>query len=298
LKIEKQGGKIFMNKENKVTLYQMIKEIINNNQLTAMEEAEIRKMLEEKGKKEEDVSKSCLAAIIEKEIEEGLKIGKYNEFFKNRNQPIIEKYFKKSKIGNMSVADLSETDIQKFILQAKEVYQLNKDNMICFMGLLQIGLNVLAERNMLKFVPDKHLFRNYLGKVRGINYIDNPFSSNETALVREWINRHPKDIRGLAVGLWLLSGDISIKQIVNLKKKKCNGDVLNKWSSKKIIEKALQLNPEDEEYVFMVKKEGRWTKLTVQGVQMKLYYICEEIGIEHKRIHRDDAVLHNITKLI
>ena len=234
-----------MNKENKVTLYQIIKEIINNNQLTAIEEAEIRKILEEKVEKE-DVSKSCLAAIIEKEIEEGLKIGKYNEFFKNRNQPVIEKYFKKSKIGNMSVADLSEADIQKFILQANEVYQLSKDNMICFMGLLQIGLNVLAERNMLKFVPNQHLFRDYLGKVRGINYIDNPFSSNETALVREWINRHPKDIRGLAVGLWLFSGDISIKQIVNLKKKNCNEDVLKKWISENIVavKPAMNSTPE------------------------------------------------------
>ena len=91
--------------------------------------------------------------------------------------------------------------------------------------------------------------------------------------------------------MWLFSGDISIKQIVNLKKKNCNEDVLKKWNSKKIIEKALQLHPEEEEYIFMVKKEGRWTKLTVRGVQIKLYYICEEIGIEYKKIHRDDAIV-------
>lgn len=280
-----------MNEENKVTLCQIVKEIINSNQLTAMEEAEIRKILEEKGKKKEDVSKTCLAEIIGKEMEEGLKSGKYNEFFKKWNQPIIEKYFKKSKIGNMPVEELSEADIKKFVLQAREVYQLDKNNMICFMGLLQIGLNILAKEDMLKFVPDQYLFRDYLGKERGINYVDNPFSPEETGLVREWINRHPEDIRGLAIGLWLFSGDISIKQIVNLKKKNCNEDVLKKWSSKKIIEKALQLHPEEEEYIFMVKKEGRWTKLTVRGVQIKLYYICEEIGIEYKKIHRDDAIV-------
>ena len=88
-----------MNEENKVTLCQVVKEIINSNQLTAMEEAEIRKILEEKGKKKEDVSKTCLAEIVGKEMEEGLKSGKYNEFFKKWNQPIIEKYFKKGKLA-------------------------------------------------------------------------------------------------------------------------------------------------------------------------------------------------------
>ena len=52
--------------ENKViTLGDMIKQIINENQLSEVDETEIQKMLEEKGKKKEEMG-TCLAAVVER----------------------------------------------------------------------------------------------------------------------------------------------------------------------------------------------------------------------------------------
>lgn len=285
--------------ENKAgTLCDLIKQIIRENHLSDVDEAEIRKMLEEKGKKEED--KVCLATVVEKEMEKniknGIEIGEISEPVKKLSESIIEGYFKKSEIGNMSVDELSETQINEFIMNFSEIHRMDKRQMLCFMGLLQVGLNKMSENNMLNFAPDKHLYRDYVGHVKGVKYIKNPYTTEEIGKIMQWIDKHPDDIRGLAVGLWF-NGDISVTQIANLRKKDCQNGMFKKPENARIISGALKLHKNDEEYLFMVRKKEQWEKLTGKSLQVKLYYICEGLGFKYKRIHKDEAVMCKSTKL-
>ena len=66
-----------MQKEDKITLLcKVVSQIINENQLLEMDEAELGKILEDKEKpkkKEEDSKESCLAGIIEEEMNNKMK---------------------------------------------------------------------------------------------------------------------------------------------------------------------------------------------------------------------------------
>ena len=190
----------------------------------------------------------------------------------------------------MPVSALSDPVIRKFIVQAEETYRMNRRNMICFMGLLQVGLDRIAKDGMADLVYDRYMFMNYIGLEKGIRYIDNPYTEEEISKIREWIGLHPYDIRGMALGLWFL-GNISLVQIANLKRKDYHEDLLKKSEKDRLVAKALELQPKDGEYVFMVEKNGIWKKLTAKGLQTKLYYVCEDLGIHYKKIHRNEAVV-------
>ena len=87
---------------------------------------------------------------------------------------------RESEIGNMPAKELSDILIKKFVLQAGKVYERDRTRLKCFTGMLQTGLNKMAEEDMLRFVPDRHIYRNYLMYPdREIHYIDNPYSSEE-----------------------------------------------------------------------------------------------------------------------
>ena len=64
--------------ENKIImLCQIVSKIIDENQLP--DEDAVRKILEEKGKKEEGDRGTCLATVIEKELEKAIKSGQICE---------------------------------------------------------------------------------------------------------------------------------------------------------------------------------------------------------------------------
>ena len=157
--------------------------------------------------------------------------------------------------------------------------------------MLQTGLNKMAEEDMLRFVPVKHVYKEYLGSGSGIKYIDNPYSAEETEKIKEWVDLHPRDIRGLAIGLWL-TGNVSLMEIANLKKKDVHKGLFIKWERARLISKALQMNPQNGNYVFMVINEGNLEKLTAQGLMMKLYHVCNRLGINYKRINKNEAMLY------
>ncbi len=148
------------------------------------------------------------------------------------------------------------------------------------------------EEDILKFlVPDRHIYKNYLlCSDRGIRHIDNPYTDDETEEIKEWIELHPNDIRGLALGLWF-TGDISLVEIANMKPDDNYNYVHRKWERARFTTRALELHLENKDYVFMAIKEGRWEKLTPQSFQMKLYHICNRLGIGYKKLNRNEAMV-------
>ena len=168
-----------MNDENKTTmLCQIISQLIKEDHITEADVVEIRKILDEKYQESKKKGGQCLADVVEKEIaklvEKGVTDGKMSKSSIKLYQPVIDQYFWGTEIGSKPAAGLSEAEIKKLIIQASEICGMNKTDMTCFMGLLQAGLNKLAEDNILNFNPDKHLYKNYLEADRGIKYINNP----------------------------------------------------------------------------------------------------------------------------
>ena len=277
-------------------VFQLLVQLINDGQLSQDEETKIRKILEEKEeKKEKEGEVHCLAEItekeIEKKIEENLKLGKVNESVRKLYRPVLEEYFWKSRIGKMPAANLSVPTIREFIIQAEEVYGSQRNNMICFMGLLQAGLDKMAEEKMINFEIDKFMFKNYLGAEKGIRYIDSPYTNEETEKIKTWAEMHMDDIRGLLVYLWFC-GETSPEEIANLRKEDCNKGIFTKWERARIIKKALEMHPENGEYVFMVSKKGRLERCTAQSFQTKLYHICNSLGIEYRSIGKNEAIVN------
>ncbi len=277
-----------MKKEDKITVIcKMVRQIIDEYRL--IDETEIRKILEEKVKKEE-YSKICLATVIEKELEKAIKSGQICESNVGLYQSVFDKSIKNSEIGNMPAKELSDILIKKFVLQAGKVYEVERTRLKCFTGMLQTGLNKMAEEDMLDFVPVKHAYKEYLGSESEIQYIHNPYTPEEAERINEWIELHPGDIRGLALGLWF-TGNITLMEIANLKKKDVHNGLFKKWERARFVAKALELHPKNKDYVFMAINDGKLEKLTPQSFQMKLYHVCNRLGINYKKINRDEAMV-------
>ncbi len=274
--------------ENKIImLCQIVSKIIDENQLP--DEDAVRKILEEKGKKEE-YSKICLATVIEKELEKAIESGQICEEHVGLYKSVFEKMIRESEIGNMPASELSDMLIRKFVLQAEKTYEMDRTRLKCFTGMLQTGLNKMSEEDMLDFVPVKHAYKEYLGSESEIQYIHNPYTPEETERINEWIELHPGDIRGLALGLWF-TGNITLMEIANLKKKDVHNGLFKKWERARFISKALKLHSQRGDYVFMVINGGQLEKFTPQGFMMKLYHICNKLGIKYRKINKDEAMV-------
>lgn len=279
-----------MKKEDKITvLCQIVNQIIDENQLP--DEDKIRKILEEKVKKDEKNRETCLATVIEKELEKAIKSGQICESNISLYKSVFEKSIKKSIIGNMPVEELSDMLIKKFVLQAGNIYEMDNTRLKCFTGMLQTGLNKMAEEELLDFVPEKHVYKNYLMCLdRGIRYIENPYTVEETEKIREWIDLHTNDIRGLALGLWF-AGDVSMEEIANMKLEDNHNNIFRKWERSRFITKALELHPQNGDYVFMIINDREWEKITAQGLMMKLYHVSNKLGIKYKRVNKNEAIV-------
>lgn len=274
--------------ENKIImLCQIVSKIIDENQLP--DEDAVRKILEEKGKKEEEDRGTCLASVIKIELEKAIQSGQICESNVGLYQSVFNKSIKNSEFGNIPASELSDMLIRKFVLQAEKTYEMNRARLKCFTGMLQTGLNKMAEEDMLDFVPVKHA-KEYLGSKIVIQYINNPYTPEETERIKEWIELHPSDIRGLALGLWF-AGDVSMEEIANMKMEDGHKDIFRKWKRARFIINALKLHPENKDYVFMAINDGRLEKLTPQSFQMKLYHVCNRLGINYKKINRDEAMV-------
>lgn len=125
---------------------------------------------------------------------------------------------------------------------------------------------------------------------REIHYIDNPYSTEEIEKIKEWIDLHPNDIRGLVLGWWF-AGNLSFAEIANMEREDDHNDIFRKRKRARFIINALKLHPENKDYVFMAVNEGRLEKLIPQSFQMKLYHVCNRLGLEYKRINRNEAIV-------
>lgn len=283
--------------EEKRAIGQLICCLINENVLSKEEEHQIKDCLEEKERKR----RRCLAGIIESKIAQEVADGCMDETLKERLSPIVKKCFSNTKVGNMDASELSEIIVKEFI---EGFSYLSRAEMTYFLGLLQVGLSSLADRKILNFIPDSNLLSKFVGSKGKINYIDNPYTLEETEKIISWANEHPVDVMGIALELFFRKG-ISLTEIVNLKKKDCWGDKrtedsimefddnLFKGSTRaKIIRKSLNMHPKEVDMVFDVPtSDGRgWKKLTEKGLQLKLYHICHELGIEHRKIGMKEAI--------
>lgn len=285
----------------RITVYDMMVQVIQGNQLSAGEEAEIMAVLQERGEEREKKRMGrCLAGVIEAEMQKKVEAGIIMEAAKKLYHPIYRRCFLETNPGNLDAAEITEAGIEEFIIEAHESFGLNRHDMLCFMGLLQIGLNELSDRGLLTFVPDKKMYRSYVEFDRGIKYIDNPYSVEETKSIMEWIEEHSDtDTGALAVGLWF-TRDISPEEIIALKKDDCwysdsgiEKGIFKEDEKKKYVTEAFKMHPDEEQYIFMLKKEGRWRRLNERSLQIKLYYICRDIGIRYRAFHKNETIIPN-----
>ena len=187
-----------------------------------------------------------------------------------------------------------------------------KDTMF-FQGIMsEYSLSAEAERRLLKLIEEKKelwLEERERGVApvskSGTKYIKCPYSVEERKKILEWIERHQYDAKALAVALWL-SGGIAPQDIINLRKEDCCGIknmhaavrfekmISQKWEKTEIVRKALNLHPESLEFVFMFQKGSEWKKLKGSTIQMKMYHICDEIGISYKTFHKNEAVYYDV----
>ena len=86
-----------MKKDDKITIIcKMVRQIINEYKL--LDEDEVRRILEEKGKKEEDRG-ICLASVIENELEKAIQSGQICEEHVGLYKSVFEKMIRESEIG-------------------------------------------------------------------------------------------------------------------------------------------------------------------------------------------------------
>lgn len=292
--------------KNTMTVYDIMLQMISDNQLSLEEETALKKFLDERQtERDEEKRNRCLSGIIEKELAELVQAGKLSQATQQRYHPILRRCFIDTSYGNLDASLLSEAVIQEFVMEAQESYNLNRNDLLFFTGMLKLGLNKMAQLGLISFTPHKRMFKSFIEPVQGIRQIINPYSEQDTDRIMEWIEDHSSDTRALAVGLWL-SGGLSPLQIINLKKDGCWGNtntadktveldrnIFNMWQRANYIRKAIGLHPEEDKFVFMVNKDGVWKKLTKRSLPIKLYYICQDIGIKYKAFHLNEMIVED-----
>ncbi len=142
----------------------------------------------------------------------------------------------------------------------------------------------------------------------GIRFIDNPYADDETEMIKDWVEDHPYDVRGLAVGLWL-SGGITPEAIINLRIEDCQGRgrnadeliymgalavdkaIFQQWDRFRIVKRAMDQHQGQLPYVFMYHGKSGWHKLNGNAIQMKMVHICRSTGITYKGFSNNEVIL-------
>lgn len=286
-----------------ITIADMVTRIIASGQLSPLEEVRIKKMIEEKQKKTGSQKGRCLTDAVKEEMVR--RMGAEDVGIKDIYYSVFKKCFEENRIGRMDAFKLSDAIVKKYKKDVTELYGLSENELIIFMEMFQMGLEKMEIEGMLDFVPAPDIFQKIHVSGQRVSYIGNPYSNGETEKIMRWAECHPTDARGLAVSLWF-TGGISLMEIVNLTKKDCWGNnkraldslmefnegLFNVSIRSVIVRKALDLHPRDVRYVFVVPRQDSsgWKKLTEKGLQRKLAYICQDIGIPYKKIDRNEAI--------
>ena len=215
--------------------------------------------------------------------------------------PLIKRYFIESKFGNLDASQITnEIAVDEFVLEIFDSGTLKKNTMQQVISLLKMGLRKLAEKQILGFEFEERMFRYHINApYDNIRTIHNPYSIQETMKIMEWINQNKNDPRALALKFFF-TGEITPSQIINLRVEDFTDDKIINGTNKEfaksvqkqeIIKTAINLHPKEGEYVFMFKKDGIWRKLNSRSLQIKLYYICQGIGITYWAFHKDVSII-------
>lgn len=278
----------------------LIKSIINDGSLSKEDEDEIIRSLSER--KNGRGNKRCIAAAIEAELRraESLDAGKVLIC-----QELLRKCFKNSEVGNMDASELTVTKIKEYMEETCEMQHLDNKEIQNFAKLLQIGLKKLHREGVLQFIPEDEMIRKYLDSKNVLNYIGNPYTDEETEKILKWAEEHPADIKACAVGLIFLGG-ISFSEASELTVRDCwenrdgaygverpLGRMFYEDRRCRIVQNALNSHPVVLGYVFAVPRlDGKgWDKLNARGIAKKLSSICREIGIQYKKIYKNEVIM-------
>lgn len=302
--------------DDKITMYDMVAQMVRNNQFSVKQEEELEIMLAgRKEKREEERLSRCLYGIAVHELDAKVCSKEFKPSTAKRYKTIIQKCFS-GKYGNMDASNLNEEILHEYITEVHESYGLSRNEMFMFMNLLKKALGKMSENGILEFVPSKNLFVNHMENTFGTKLIDCPYSYNEQVAITQWIVSHSSDVRGLACGLWLIGGDgLSPDRIINMKKQdawKYGMEGLNEQNAdndifdfdpaadrakarESVIKKALSLHPEETSYVFMLPKKESvgWKKLSGSTLQIKMNWICSSLNIPFKSFHGNEAITFN-----
>lgn len=289
--------------EEKYTMCHVIRRFIESWQLSADEETRIKEVLLERERKREELRLSkCLSGIIIKDLEHQVEIGALKESSVKRYKPIWNRYFNQTDFGNTDVSLLSEEKVEEFILGTIESDGLTQNEYICFCRMLLMGLRKAKEKGLIDFEMNPRIFKVRCGNKDELHFIENPYSDEDIAAILTYADEHPEDVRANACALLLLGG-ISSVGIIHMKAQDfikdkkfvviddIDGEVAYGVTKerKRIIDRMISLHPE-EPYIFMAKKDKRYCKLGGKSISIKLYYLCENLGITYRPIHKNDVI--------
>lgn len=181
-------------------IFQEVKRNITGNCLSVAEEHELWVLLGKRVKED----RKCLATVIVEKIDEKKAALKLNATCKNISQFVLDKCFWKTEVGTMSAENLTSKIISCFIIEVREEFGLKDNEESMFMQLLQLGLNIMEDEGILKFKPDRMMYRKYVASKVSISYIRNPYSEEETEKIMEWAKAHPACVWRIRVyrGRW------------------------------------------------------------------------------------------------
>lgn len=279
--------------------YQEITDFIAKKNLSVYEEYKLKKLLDRVLKDD----RKCLASAIVKKVEENVGVPPQYTKCWDSYLFILEKCFWETETGTMDSEKLTPKIISGFIGEVMAEFGLKDYEEILFMLMLQMGLNKMDDDKILKFSPDRMLYRKYASSKADISYIPNPYSEEETEKIMNWAKTHPASVLTQATSLWFTKG-LTLKDIVNLTKKDCwsencierDGIELFRTSIRsKIVRRALDTHPPKVEYVFSVPNSdgSGWKKVTEKGLLINLQHICKQIGIIYKPILVNEAIKLN-----
>lgn len=277
--------------------YHEITDFIAKKNLSVYEEYKLKKLLDSVLKDD----RKCLAAAIVKKVEENAGALKKSKKFWDLYLFILEKCFWETEVGTMEAKKLTLKIISDFTSEVIEKFGLEDDEEILFVLMLQMGLNKMDDDKILKFSPDRMIFRKYASSKADISYIPNPYSEEETEKIMNWAKTHPASVLTQATSLWFTKG-LTLKDIVNLTKKDCWGEncieregieLFRTSFRAKIVRRALDMHPPKVEYVFSVPNSdgSGWKKLTEKGLLINLKHICKQTGIIYKPILVNEAII-------
>lgn len=303
--------------EDKITIYDMVVQLIKNGQFSSEQEDELGILLTNKQKRrEEERLGRCFLGILCQEINARENNGEFKPETAKRYQQMIQRYFD-GIYGNMDAANISQEMLYKFITETNETLGEKRGEMFIFMNLLNEALCKMEKDGLLGFTPSKNLFFNFKNTISDVKSINSSYSYAERKAIGQWILCHLSDIRGLACGLWILGeSGLSPDKIMGLTKqdawKYCTDGLDKQFLSsgildfdkalnqararENIIQMALKLHPEEESYVFMVQKgeNDKWKKLSGPALQVKMSWICRNLQIPYKPFRNDEAIAMEI----